>query len=139
MKNTEKAPNRLFDKAVKEMKEDMVNRGLGAILWDLSTAGFHYMPEVTVGSGDKAEVESVMGLYLYNDKLYLVEESKSGVKLSDYYNRDTEVAPTVVTLTPDSAEDHLGNPTKQKGYTDKASGEEWLDIADCYFEALAER
>lgn len=72
MKNTDKDPKGLFGKAVKEIKEDMVNRGLGAILWDVSTAGFHYMPEVTVDSGDKAEVETVMGLYLFNDKLYLV-------------------------------------------------------------------
>ena len=44
-----------------------------------------------------------------------------------------------MTLTPDMAQSQLGDPTEKNGYTDNATNEEWLAIADCYFEALNER
>ena len=56
-----------------------------------------------------------------------------------FYDDNTEVKPTVVTLTPDMAEKSLGNPDREDGYTRQGTLEEWTVIADAYFEALAEQ
>ena len=58
--------------------------------------------------------------------------------MDDFYDPDREVKPAVVTLTPDRAAKALGDPDREKGYTRQGTLEEWLAIADCYFEALAE-
>ena len=55
-----------------------------------------------------------------------------------FYNPGSEVRPTVVTLTPDKARIELGDPEGVEGFTLQGSLEEWLTVADCYFEALAE-
>lgn len=148
MKSTDSG---LMKKAISELAEDMRAREIGAILWDNSTAGFHFIPEVTVPctkkSGNKECKEKgvtettlrVMGIYDYDGRLYLIEEGKAPVKLTNFYTDGVEVPPTVVTLTPDMAQSQLGDPTEKNGYTDNATNEEWLAIADCYFEALNER
>lgn len=142
MKNTnEKSRVRAaFNKAVAGIADDMERRGIAAILWDNSTAGFHFIPEVTVvdEKGERDELR-VMGLYLYDGSMYLVEEEIAPVRLTEFYTDGVEVPPAVVTLTDDSARRHLGDPEEQKGYTTQASDEEWLNIADCYFEALREQ
>lgn len=133
------AARALFSQAIARIADDMRDREIGAILWNNSTAGFHYIPEVTVeGKNDRTEVLRVMGLYLYEDTLYLVEEGKAPVELTEFFTDGVEVPPVVVTLTEDSALRHLGDPEGRKGYTTEATNEEWLVIADCYFEALAE-
>lgn len=130
----------LLANAKKELMENMVERNYGAIIWDLASAGFHYIPEIVHHSQekDKTRVARITGLYAYNGQLYLIEEERSGVSVDEFYNPQTEVKPTVVTLTPDKAESELGNPESRKGFTQQGSLEEWLAIADCYFEALAE-
>ena len=139
MENNSNSAGQLFDEAIGRLMDDMKTREIGAILWDNATAGFHYIPETTVsGKNGKDEVIRIMGLYCYNDNLYLIEEGMAPVELTEFYTDGVEVPPTVVTLTEDSAQRHLGNPEKEKGFTTKASHEEWLAIADCYFEALAE-
>lgn len=50
MKDTmtnEAKSNELVARAKKQLCEDMEDRGIGAILWDNGTAGFHYIPEIT--------------------------------------------------------------------------------------------
>lgn len=131
--------SKLFSEAIQRLADDMDVRGLGAILWDNSTAGFHYIPETTVTDKEgKQNVVRIMGLYNYEGQLYLVEEGMAPVELTEFYTDGVDVPPSVVTLTVDSARQYLGNPTTEKGFTTQASNEEWLVIADCYFEALAE-
>ena len=93
----------LLGKARQDMMEDMATRGIGAILWDNSTADFEMIPEIVhVSEKDGHErVARIMGLYSH-------------------------------------ARREPGDPEKVKGYTTQGSLEEWLGIADCYFEALDE-
>ena len=129
----------LLDKARQDLIADMKSREIGAVIWDLSTVGFHYIPEVRITDADgKEKVVRVAGLYRYDGVLYLIEEDAAGVNVDNYYDPDSEVKPTVVTLTEDMAVKDLGSPENNKGYTTAGSMEEWLAVADCYFEALAE-
>lgn len=132
---------RLFTDARQELAADMKNRGIGMILWDLSTAGFHYIPEILHRSESKgtSRIARIEGLYLYDGEIYLIEEDRAPVSIDQFYNPDTEVPPTVVTLSEDAAVKTLGDPEAVKGYTQQGSLEEWLAIADCYFEALNEK
>ncbi|MCM1378189.1 MAG: hypothetical protein NC097_07440 [Clostridium sp.] len=138
--NNKKAVVDLLDKAKSDLALNMDERGIGAILWDNATAGFHYLPELAlpVEDGQEPKTVRVMGIYNYQDTLYLIEEDTSGVNINDFYDHDTEVKPTVVTLTSDIAAKDFGDPTSHKGFTTNGDLEEWLAIADCYFEALAE-
>lgn len=138
MKDT-KDVEALIPQAKTKLIEDMKDRQIGAILWDNSTAGFHFIPEILLTDGEKKHTIRVMGLYHYDGTLYAVEENKAPVHLTDFYTNGVEVPPTVVTLTEDVARDELGDPTKEPGYTTEGSPEEWLTIADCYFEALNEK
>lgn len=130
----------LLGKAQQDLIADMKERNIGAILWDNATAGFQYIPEIDLAQDDAEEPDCsrIMGLYRYDDELYLIEEDKSKVDFNRFYNPDTEVKPSVVTLTESVARGDLGDPTKEPGYTTDGSLEEWLAIADCYFEALNE-
>ncbi|MDE5653563.1 MAG: hypothetical protein K2G75_04665 [Muribaculaceae bacterium] len=135
MENTD-----LFAKARQDLYDDMQQRKIGAIFWDNSTAGFHYVPEVNLAADDAEMPDSVriMGLYCYNGVLYLIEEDKARIDFEDFYDADSEVRPSVVTLTPTVARKDLGDPTEEPGFTTAGSLEEWLTVADCYFEALNE-
>lgn len=118
---------------------DMKSRGIGAIIWNNATAGFPYQPEIVHHSSkdpDKTRVAEIMGLYRYDDVLYLIEEGRAPVDFNDFWDPDTEAAPTVVTLTESRAVKELGDPEKVKGYTVQGTLEEWTAIADCYFQAL---
>lgn len=131
----------LLANAKKELADDMTKRGIGAIIWDNATANFHYVPEVVCRCADKGKksVVRIEGIYLYNGGLYLINEDKARLSVKDFYNKDSEVQPTVVTLTPKKSEKDLGNPGEQpEVYITQGSLEEWLVMADCYFEALAE-
>ena len=130
----------LLGKARQDMMEDMATRGIGAILWDNSTADFEMIPEIVhVSEKDGHErVARIMGLYSYDGTLYLIEEDRAPVNFNDFYNHDSEVKPVVVTLSEDTARRELGDPEKVKGYTTQGRLEEWPGIADCYFEALDE-
>ena len=141
MENTNKQSTAAFADAKQAMLEDMKERGIGAVIWDNATAGFHFLPEVVCHSKKepgKTRVAQVMGVYRYKDVLYLIEEDRAPIKFKDFWNPDTEAAPTVVTLTEDIAIKDLGDPEAVKGYTVQGTLEEWTAIADCYFEALAE-
>lgn len=129
----------LLENAKEAIVKDMNARGIGAIIWDLSTAGFHYIPEITVGDGDKSRTVRITGLYSYDGTLYMIEEDKGDISVDQFYKPGIEAQPTVVTLTPGSALDNIGNPENKPGYVSGGSLEEWLVIADCYFEALAEQ
>lgn len=132
--------NALFAEAKKSILNDMKARGLGAIIWDNSTAGFHQIPEidhVSTKTG-KERVARIQGLYSYNDNLYLIEEDRAHVNIDNFYDHNTEVKPTVVTLSETMAKESLGDPDDEKGFTTQGTLEEWTVIADCYFEALAE-
>ncbi len=141
MENTTKATAVLLDDAKTQIMENMKEKGIGAILWDNSRAGFHFVPEILHKSEgkEKERVARVMGLFRYEGVLYLVEEDRAGVHFSDFYTEGVDVPPVVVTLSEDVASKDLGNPVKEKGYTTQGSLEEWLSIADCYFEALNEK
>ena len=130
----------LLGKARQDLIDDMKERNIGAILWDNATAGFQFIPEINLAEDDaeQPDVARIMGLYRYDDVLYLIEEDKADINFNDFYDEDTEVKPSVVTLTESVARGDLGDPTKEKGYTTEGSLEEWLTIADCYFEALNE-
>lgn len=131
---------KLLADAKSELAKNMEDRGIGAIIWDNSSAGFHQLPEIVHHSEekDKTRVARITGIYLFKGGLYLIEEERSDVSVDRFYNPDTEVKPTVVTLTPDRAAEELGDPDAEKGYTQQGSLEEWLTVADCYFEAIAE-
>lgn len=141
MKNTTEETTLLLDRAKTQIVENMKEKGIGAILWDNSRVGFHFIPEILHKSEtkDKERVARIMGLYHYDGVLYLVEEDRAPVSFSDFYTEGVDVPPVVVTLTEDVAVKDLGDPAKVKGYTTQGSLEEWLSIADCYFEALNEK
>lgn len=129
---------KLLAKAQSGMLEDMKARQIGAIIWDNTRAGFHYLPEISISDGDKTETVNITGLYACNNTLYLIEEGEKAAEISNFYTEGVEVAPTVVTLSPNSAESIFGNPEKNRKFSTGGTLEEWLVIADCYFEALAE-
>lgn len=140
MENNE-STNALFAKAKSDIIADMKSRGIGAIIWNNSTAGFQYIPEVVCHSKkdpSQSRVATIMGLYRYDDVLYLIEEDRANITFDDFWNEGTEVPPTVVTLTEDIARKDLGDPESAKGYTTQGTLEEWTAIADCYFQALTE-
>lgn len=132
--------NDLLQKAKNDLMENMADKDIAAIIWDLSQTGFHFIPEVTLpdSTEEDPKVARVTGIYSYGGKLYIIEEDVAEFNYEDFYNKDTEVKPEVVTLTKDLAEKYLGDPQKEKGYTLEGDLEEWLAISDCYFEALAE-
>lgn len=139
MENTQEAVAGLLAKAKKDLIADMKSREIGAIIWNLATAGFPNIPAILHHSKkdpEKTRVADIMGLYRYNDVLYLIEEDRAPIKFDDFWNQDTEAAPTVVTLTEDIARKDLGDPEAVKGYTTQGTLEEWMAIADCYFQAL---
>lgn len=141
MENTQNAStqqdvDRLLAKAKSDMAANMESKSIAAIIWDLSTAGFHYTPQVVLTDG---RTVNITGLYHYSDRLYLIEEDNPRANIDDYYDPDNEVRPTVICLSANVAEGDLGNPEKSDGFTLEGSLEEWLAIADCYFEALNEK
>ncbi len=143
MSDTEdmKVSDRLVADAKEQLAEDMKQRGYAAIIWNNATADFHYIPEIVVGHLKNGSdiVVRVTGLLADGDKLYAIEEGAPGADISNYYNAETDVAPVVVTLTAKTAARMLGDPADSDKFTTAGSNEEWLVIADCYFEALNER
>ena len=138
MENTQK-PDALFEQAKSDIIADMTTRGIGAVIWDNATAGFPYKPEILHKSAkdpSKTRVAEIMGLYAYDGVLYLIEEGRAPIKFDEFWDKDTEAAPTVITLSEDVAREKLGDPEAVKGYTTQGSLEEWTAIADCYFQAL---
>lgn len=131
----------LFNKAKDRLLEDMKDKEIGAIIWDNASAGFHFIPEIvyTVPGSEETMTVRVTGLYRYEATLYLIIEDVADISISDFYNEGTEVAPVVVTLSESVAKKDLGDPAKEKGFTTQGTLEEWLAIADCYFEALNEK
>lgn len=141
MESTDKSVDAIFAEAKEAIAADMKARGIGAIIWDNASAGFHQIPEIVHHSSkdpEKTRVARIMGLYCYEGTLYEIEEDRAPVKFDDFWDKDTEAAPTVVTLSEDIAVKDLGDPEKTKGYTTQGTLEEWTVIADCYFEALDE-
>ena len=139
MENTPTPEAALFNQAKSDIIADMKGRGIGAVIWNNATAGFPYQPEIlhhSLKDPSKTRVAEIMGIYRYEDTLYLIEENRAPVKFDDFWNRDTEAPPTVVTLSEDVARKDLGDPESVKGYTTQGSLEEWTAIADCYFRAL---
>ncbi len=139
MENTNKQVSELFSDAKAALVADMKSRGIGAIIWNNETAGFPYLPEVVCHSKkdpEKSRVATIMGLYRYNGVVYLIEEGRAPIKFSDFWNPDTEAAPTVVTLPENETIKELGDPEAVKGYTTQGTLEEWTAIADCYYQAL---
>lgn len=129
----------LLGKAKADLRANMAERGIAAIIWDVEEAGFHYIPEVSLpdSTEEDPKVARVSGLYSYRDELYLILET-AGINLDEFYDPDSEVRPTVVTLSSDLAGKYLGDPEDKEGYDPDGDLEEWLAVADCYFEALAE-
>lgn len=129
----------LLAQARRKIADDMEAREIGAIIWSIPSAGFHYIPEIVVSdnNGDPRSAR-ITGLYSFGGKLYAIEEDEAGVSTEDFYRPEVEVPPVVVTLSADKAAKTLGDPADEKGYTEAGTLEEWVAIADCYFEALAE-
>lgn len=130
----------LLAKAKRDLMENMADKGFAAIVWDVNEAGFHYIPEVELedSTPEKPVTARVGGLYAYDGELYLIIDGVADVDYNDFYNDNSEVRPTVVTLSKDLAAKYLGDPRKEKGFDPDGDLEEWLAVADCYFEALAE-
>lgn len=138
-KNKECTAN-LLEKAKAELIANMAERNIAAVIWDVEEAGFHYIPEIELedSTPEDPKVARVSGLYAYADKLYLIVEGEADIDYNDFYDPNTEVRPTVVTLSRDLANKYLGNPAHEKGFTTEGDLEQWLAVTDCYFEALAE-
>lgn len=131
----------LLVKAREDLAANMKQRGLGAVIWDLATAGFPYLPEIELPSekeDEEPKTVGVTGIYNYNGTIYIIEEGIADISVDDFYNADNEVKPTIVTLTEDKADKYFGDPQGKKGFNAGGDLEEWLAIADCYFQALAE-
>lgn len=128
----------ILDNAMRQMAQDMEARGLGAIIWNLREAGFHYLPVVTIPGKKENRNVRVTGLIREGDKLYAIEEGLKEAEITNFYTQGVDVPPVVVTLTPILAEEELPAPEGNSFYTREGSTEEWLAIADCYFEALNE-
>ena len=130
----------LLAKAKTDLMKNMADREIAAIVWDVDEAGFHFIPEVELedSTPEDPKTARVSGLYSFADKLYLILDGVADIDYNDFYNNDFEVRPTVVTLSRDLANKYLGDPDKEKCYTTDGDLEEWLAVADCYFEALAE-
>lgn len=130
----------MMKKSLEGIVEDMEARGIGAIIWDLADAGFHYIPEIYMVDSKTGKQRTVRltGLYAYNGHLYGIEEGRSGVKVDSYYTPGVDVRPVVVTLSEAKAREVLGHPEEDRGFTQQGTLEEWTAIADCYFEALNE-
>lgn len=130
----------LLLKAKEQMLEDMKTREIGAIIWSVPDAGFHYIPEIMVTSqrDGKTRTARITGLYCYKGTLYAIEEDMAGVSIDEFYRPGIDVPPIVVTLSEMKASEQFGTPSEAKGFTTQGSLEEWVAIADCYFEALAE-
>ena len=131
----------MISKAKEQLAEDMRSRDIAAIIWNVGEAGFHFIPEIVTGQDkDGADITArVTGLYVYDNTLYAIEEDAHGTDMKHFYKEGVDVPPVVVTLTPDMASKILGDPTNEKGFTTDGSNNEWLVIADCYFEALNEK
>ncbi|MBD5206187.1 MAG: hypothetical protein HDS12_02230 [Bacteroides sp.] len=129
----------LLQQAKQKMADDMKVREIGAIVWNVAEAGFHYIPEIVVSDieGDPKSVR-ITGLYNYNGNLYAIEEGVADVDMERFYRRGVDVPPVVVTLSLDKANELLGDPENKPGFTTAGTLEEWVAVADCYFEALAE-
>lgn len=129
----------LLGKAKTEIMANMKERGIAAILWDVEEAGFHFIPEVDLpdSTEEDPKVSRVSGLYSYDGDLYLILET-ADVNFNEFYDEDTEVRPTVVTLSADLASKYLGDPKGREGFDCDGDLEVWLTVSDCYFEALAE-
>lgn len=141
MEDTNKTTEKLLDEAKGHIIEDMQQKEIGAILWDNSRAGFHFIPEVVVG-GDRegnSSTARVTGLYHFDGELYLLEEDKVPVHFTDFYTQGVEVPPVVVTLSEDMARKEFGDPLDEAGFFTGGTLEEWLAVSDCYFEALNEK
>ena len=130
----------LIAKAKGDLIKDMAQREIAAIIWDVEEAGFHFIPEIELedSTPEDPKTARVNGLYSYADKLYLIVEGEADIDYNDFYDRDIEVKPVVVTLTRDLAAKYLGNPQHEKGFSLEGDLEQWLAVADCYFEAIAE-
>lgn len=137
MKNQEEAG--LLEKAKNELAADMKEREIAAILWDNGQAGFHFIPEITVPTEKGERTVRVTGLYSHDGNLYALEEGFPRFELKHFFTEGIDVPPVVVTLTEDMAADILGTPSEKEGFTQSGNMQEWLTIADCYFEALNER
>lgn len=126
----------LFQQAKDDMAADMRAREIGAVLWDNAQAGFHYPPAVLVTDpqGEK-KTWVIHGVYRVEDRLYLIGPD-AAVGVENYYHRGIEEKPVVVTLTEEQALAELGRPEPGRGYTAQGTVQEWLTVADCYFEAL---
>lgn len=131
----------LLQKALGQMADDMTQRGIGAIIWSIPDADFHYIPEIVVKDprDGSSRTARVTGLYRYQEKIYAIEEDAAGVEIEHFYRPGIDVPPAVVTLSETKAQEQLGVPSESKGYTTQGTLEEWVAIADCYFEALNER
>ncbi|MDE5646015.1 MAG: hypothetical protein K2I45_10310 [Muribaculaceae bacterium] len=131
---------RLLEKAMEKMTEDMKARGIGAVIWSIPEAGFHYIPEIVVSSSDGSPERTarITGLYAFGGTVYAIEEDKSGVSTDSFYRPGVDVRPVVVTLSETKAGELFGVPSEEKGFTTQGTLEEWVAVADCYFEALAE-
>lgn len=138
---TDTSSSDLLLKAKAQMSEDMKAREIGAIIWSVPDADFHYIPEIVVTDRRTGATRTarVTGLYRSNGALYAIEEDVAGVSVDQFYRHGIEVPPAVVTLSESKAAEQLGTPTEGKGYTTDGTLEEWVAIADCYFEALNER
>ena len=129
----------LLQKAKSDLRANMAQRDIAAIIWDVEEAGFHYIPEVSLpdSTEEDPKVARVTGLYSYDNELYLILET-ADIHFEEFYNPETEVRPTVITLSQALASKYLGDPEGREGYDPDGDLEEWLAVADCYFEALAE-
>ena len=129
----------LLGKAKSDLRANMAQRGIAAIIWDVEEAGFHYIPEVELpdSTEEDPKVVRVAGLYSYKEDLYLILET-ADINFDEFYNPDNEVKPTVITLSASLASKYLGDPENREGFDPDGNLEEWLAVADCYFEALAE-
>ena len=99
--NSGAANAEMFARAKESIAQDMEARNIGAIIWDNASANFHQIPEIELvcPSTGNTRTARITGLYLYKDNVYLMEEDSVGVSVGDFYDHNTEVKPTVVTLT----------------------------------------
>lgn len=132
--------NNLLYQAKIKMADDMKSRGIGAIIWSIPDAGFHFIPELVINDAKgNSHTVRVTGLYLFDNDIYAIEEDVAKISVNQFYTHGVDIPPVVVTLTENKANEVLGTPSAYIGVTNQGTLEEWITIADCYFEALREQ
>ena len=108
-------------KAKSRLADDMRQREIGAIIWNIAEAGFHYIPEIKLDDpcGGKPRTVRVTGLYLYKGRLVRYGRRCRRFQCAELLYSRSGCAPGSGHSDPSVAGETLGTPSEEHGYTDE--------------------